>query len=167
VLDATLGAAGTYGPEIDEGDEAAGRPSCYRVGDYELLGVRYRDSAFMDVDLRIRQMDERGIALPDSQIPQLAAVPELPGGIGATVELLKVLLKMKCESAGVAQKLVATTSELELIAADDEADVPSLKGWRRELFGRAAIDLKQGRLALGLAGRRLKIIDTAGPAAQE
>lgn len=63
VLDATLGAAGSYGPELDEGDEAAGRPPCYRVGDYELLGVRYRDSAFMDVDLRLAQMDERGIDL--------------------------------------------------------------------------------------------------------
>lgn len=63
VLDATLGAAGRYGPELDEGDPAAGRPPCYRVGDYELLGVRYRDSAFMDVDVRLAQMDERGIDL--------------------------------------------------------------------------------------------------------
>ena len=63
VLDATLGAAGRYGPELDEGDPATGRPPCYRVGDYELLGVRYRDSAFMDVDLRLAQMDERGIDL--------------------------------------------------------------------------------------------------------
>jgi aminocarboxymuconate-semialdehyde decarboxylase len=63
VLDETLGAAGRYGPELDEGDEATGRPPCYRVGDYELVGVRYRDSAFMDVDLRLAQMDERGIDL--------------------------------------------------------------------------------------------------------
>lgn len=63
VLDATLGAAGRYGPELDEGDPATGRPPCYRVGDYELLGVRYRDSAFMDVELRLAQMDERGIDL--------------------------------------------------------------------------------------------------------
>lgn len=61
VLDATLGAAGAYGPELDEGDEAAGRPPCYRVGDYELVGVRYRGSAFMDVERRLAQMDERGI----------------------------------------------------------------------------------------------------------
>jgi ribonuclease D len=108
---------------------------------------------------------ERGLALPDAQIPRVDPVADLPGGLGATVELLKVLLKMKCESAGVAQKLVATTSDLELIAADDDADVAALKGWRRELFGRAAIDLKQGRLALGLTGRKLKIIDTTGPTA--
>lgn len=63
VLDATLGAAGRYGPELDEGDVAAGRLPCYRVGDYELVGVRYRDSAFMDVELRLALMDERGIDL--------------------------------------------------------------------------------------------------------
>jgi aminocarboxymuconate-semialdehyde decarboxylase len=61
VLDATLGAAGRYGPFLDEGDAGTGRLPCYRVGDYELVGVRYRDSAFMDVDLRLQQMDERGI----------------------------------------------------------------------------------------------------------
>ena len=42
----------------------------------------------------------------------------------ATVDLLKVLLKMKCEAAGVAQKLVATTADLELVAADDDAATP-------------------------------------------
>jgi ribonuclease D len=104
---------------------------------------------------------ERGIALPDAQVPRIDPTPELPGGLGATVDLLKVLLKMKCEAAGVAQKLVATTADLELVAADDGADVAALKGWRRELFGRAAIDLKHGRLALGLDGRRPKIMDVA------
>jgi len=104
---------------------------------------------------------ERGIALPDAQVPRLDPTPELPGGLGATVDLLKVLLKMKCEAAGVAQKLVATTADLELVAADDDAEVPALRGWRRELFGRAAIDLKHGRLALGLDGRRPKIMDVA------
>ena len=104
---------------------------------------------------------ERGIALPDAQIPRIDPTPELPGGLGATVDLLKVLLKMKCEAAGVAQKLAATTADLELVAADDDADVAALQGWRRELFGRAAIDLKHGRLALGLDGRRPKIMDVA------
>ena len=63
VLEATLGAAGRYGPELDEGDPATGRPPCYRVGDYDLVGVRYRDTAFMDVELRLARMDERGIDL--------------------------------------------------------------------------------------------------------
>lgn len=63
VLEQTLGAAGRYGPELDEGDAGSGRLPCYRVGDYELLGVGYRGSAFMDVDVRLQQMDEHGIDL--------------------------------------------------------------------------------------------------------
>lgn len=63
VLAETLGAAGPWGPELDEGDAAAGRPPCYRIGDYQLLGVRYRDSPFMDVDRRLAEMEARGIDL--------------------------------------------------------------------------------------------------------
>ena len=108
------------------------------------------------------QAIERGLALPTADIPEVEPAPDLPSGLGATVELLKVLLKVKCESAGVAQKLIATTADLELLAASDDADIAALRGWRRELFGRAAIDLKHGRLALGLEGRRLRILDVAG-----
>jgi len=63
VLERALGAAGPYGPELDEGDAATGRPPCYRVGDYVLEGVRYRGSAFMDVEVRLARMDELGIDL--------------------------------------------------------------------------------------------------------
>ena len=65
---------------------------------------------------------------------------------------------MKCETAGVAQKLVASSADLERIAADDEADVPALDGWRRELFGGDALALKRGRLALAVSedGRRVE-----------
>jgi ribonuclease D len=78
--------------------------------------------------------------------------PELPLGRAPVVELLRVLLKLKCESHGVAQKLVASSSDLDLIAADDTADVPALSGWRRDLFGEDALALKHGRLALTMNG---------------
>ena len=64
------------------------------------------------------------------------------------VELLRVLLKLKAEEHGVAQKLIANMAELDLIADDDDADVPALSGWRREIFGDAAIALKHGGVAL-------------------
>jgi ribonuclease D len=76
------------------------------------------------------------------------------------VDLLKVLLKMKCDEHEVAQKLVASSPDLDAIAADDNADVPAMHGWRRELFGEAALQLKHGRLALAFSpdGRRLRLI---------
>lgn len=99
-----------------------------------------------------------GLELTDAQLPAIPERETQVQGIGPTVELLKVLLKMKCDDAGVASKLVASSADLERIAADDEADVPALKGWRRELFGASALDLKHGKLALSAKGSRIVLV---------
>ncbi len=78
---------------------------------------------------------------------------------GAVVELLKVLLKARAEESGVASKLIATVSDLDQIANDDEADVGALKGWRREAFGEDALKLKRGELALVLDGTRVRVVE--------
>ena len=65
---------------------------------------------------------------------------------------------MRCEENGVAQKLIASADDLELIAADDAAEVAALHGWRREIFGADALALKHGRLALTVVGRRVKVV---------
>jgi ribonuclease D len=77
----------------------------------------------------------------------------------AIVELLKVLLRMTSERHAVASKVIATVDDLEKIAADDQADVPALKGWRRELFGDKALALKAGRLALAIEKGRVTAIE--------
>lgn len=107
---------------------------------------------------------KRGLAVPVSEAPALPDQPDLPPGLGPIVELLKVLLKMKCEEHGVAQKLVATTADLERIAADEDADLPALSGWRREVFGEAARDLKSGRLGFTLKGKRIILMRLDGAA---
>jgi ribonuclease D len=78
---------------------------------------------------------------------------------GAVVELLKVLLKARAEEAGVASKLIATVSDLEQIANDDQAETSALKGWRRETFGEDALKLKRGELALVLDGARVRVVE--------
>jgi ribonuclease D len=90
---------------------------------------------------------ERGLARDPKTLPKLER-ERRSGGNGATVELLKVLLRHVSESHGVAAKMIATVDDLEAIAADDDAKVAALIGWRRELFGAKAIELKHGRLAL-------------------
>jgi ribonuclease D len=107
----------------------------------------------------------RGLALPEAEIPALPPSVDLPPGLGPVVELLKVLLKMKCDEHDVAQKLVATTADLERIAADDQADVQALHGWRREVFGNAALAMKRGELALTLRGRKIILQQNTDPAA--
>jgi len=90
------------------------------------------------------------LELPEALLPTVEAPPKLPRGIGPLVELLRVLLKFQCEEHNVAQRLVATTADLEAIAAFDAPDVPALRGWRLEVFGRAALTLKQGKLGLAV-----------------
>jgi ribonuclease D len=82
-----------------------------------------------------------------------------PPAPGAIIELLKVLLKARAEDAGVASKLIATVSDLEKLAADDHADTPALRGWRREAFGEDALKLKRGELALVLDGARVRVVE--------
>ena len=71
---------------------------------------------------------------------------------------MKVLLKLKCDSHDVAQKLIANSNDIEAIAGDDNADVPALRGWRREIYGEDALALKQGKLALTADGPVIKIV---------
>lgn len=102
----------------------------------------------------------RGLATPDDKAPRLPDRVDTPRGLGPVVELLKVLLKMKCDQHDVAQKLIAGSADIEAIAADDNADVPALKGWRRELFGEDALRLKHGGVGLAFCtdGRKLRLI---------
>lgn len=101
---------------------------------------------------------KRGIERDPKTLPRLDRFRPAPNG-AATVELLKVLLRMTAESNGVAAKVIATVDELDRIAADDDADVPSLKGWRRELFGEKALALKHGKLALAVDKGRVVTVE--------
>ncbi len=102
------------------------------------------------------------LALPDSERPRLNPKPDVPPGLAPVIELLKVLLKIRCEQHGVAAKLVANTPDIEAIALDDEADVPALKGWRREIFGADALALKHGRIGLAIQNRQITVIPVPG-----
>ncbi len=97
---------------------------------------------------------ERGLERDHKTLPALERGHRRPFN-QATVDLLKVLLKMVCEQETVAAKIVATVDDLEAIAADDDADVPAMQGWRRELFGERALGLKHGRLALAIENGRV------------
>jgi ribonuclease D len=102
------------------------------------------------------------LALPEDELPQLEPPPKVPRGLGPVIELLRVLLKLKCEEHRVAQRLVATSGDLEAIATQSRPDVAALKGWRFEVFGRAALALKRGELGLAIADGQIVLIPMAG-----
>ncbi len=102
----------------------------------------------------------KALAIPKKELPILPKGKPAPDGSGAAVDLLKVLLKLVSESNGVAAKVIATVDDLEKIAADDDAPVSALKGWRRELFGEYALKLKRGEIALAFNGRKVVPVET-------
>lgn len=80
-----------------------------------------------------------------------------PGG-QALAELLRVLLKAKADDLGVAQRLIASSAELDELAHAEEPEVKALEGWRREAFGEDALRLKRGEIALSAGPRGVKIV---------
>jgi len=94
-------------------------------------------------------------AFPPPEPPRV----EPPPGLGPLIELFRVLLKQRCEDHQVAQKLLASAEDLEAIAADDDAPVKALSGWRREIFGKDALALKHGRLALTVRRNRISLVE--------
>jgi len=96
-------------------------------------------------------------ALPDTAPPAQSEARPSP----ALVALLRVLLAGKCEEHRVAARLVASADDIERLASEAAPDIPALHGWRRDVFGEDALALKQGQVALGVEGRRIKLVRTA------
>jgi len=104
--------------------------------------------------------------LPKDELPRLPRQPQQPEGTGAATELLKVLLKLVAEEQGVAPKVLASSDDIEKIAAKGtEADVPAMQGWRREVFGERALALVRGDIALKFDNRRIRVFDIKQPEA--
>jgi len=138
------------------GDLAVQAPTTIeRLGNLRSLPKGFERSKWGEA---IIEAVKRGLARDLKTLPKLERPKGAPNG-QATVELLKVLLRMTAERHGVAAKVIATMDDLDRIAADDEADVPALSGWRRELFGDKALALKHGRLALAVEHNRVVAVE--------
>ena len=101
-----------------------------------------------------------GLNVPSENLPEVKRDAPLPKGIGPITDLLKVLLKLKCEKHDVAQKLIATVNDMEQIAAfGQKANVPALQGWRQEIFGIDALRLRSGQLAMVIKDHNLELVE--------
>jgi ribonuclease D len=138
------------------GDIAVQAPTTIeRLGNLRSLPMGFERSIWGEA---IIEAVKRGLARDVKTLPKIERPKGAPNG-QATVELLKVLLRMTAERHGVAAKVIATMDDLDRIAADDDADVPALSGWRRELFGDKALALKHGRLALAVEHNRVVAVE--------
>ena len=99
----------------------------------------------------------RGMAVPNSDVPKPAQGKDRSNLNPALADLLRVLLKAKAEAAGVAPKLIASSSDLDDIASGHTQGAWS-SGWRHEVFGSDAERLLSGEIALSATGQKVKIV---------
>ena len=96
----------------------------------------------------IIEVVNRGLARDPKSVPPLHTGLPLPAEKVAIVDLLRVLLKGCAARHKVAPRLIADGDDLERLAVEDAPDVAAMKGWRYDLFGEQAQQLKRGELAL-------------------
>ena len=107
-------------------------------------GLRLKENVINEIQEQILI----GLSLKEENLPKLPEKRKLPHGTNSRVSLLKILLNSISEKNEVAQKLIASTQDLEDLIANDSADIKTLKGWRYDLFGKKALDFKNGKVAI-------------------
>lgn len=103
----------------------------------------------------------RALALPKDALPTLPKKRKKDLSNKPLIDLLKVLLSIKCDSHHVAAKLVASSDDLLLLAKEEKPDIAAMHGWRFEVFGKDALALKEGKIALSAKGTATQIVSTS------
>jgi ribonuclease D len=119
-----------------------------RTADLAELRTLSRGFADSAIAKEIVAAVNRGLARDPKTLPPLRSGTPLPADKVALVDLLRVLLKACAARDKVAPRLIADGDDLERIAVENDPDVPAMKGWRYDMFGRLATELKRGELAL-------------------
>ena len=107
---------------------------------------------FTDEIIRIIKV---GKSIKRDDLPKIKPSKKLPIGISSKVSILKILLDHVSEEFGVAQKLIANKNDLQELILNDKADVKTLKGWRYKIFGKKAIDFKNGKISIRMKNDKI------------
>ena len=114
-----------------------------------------REARKGEIALGLLAAIKKGLEIPDSELPEKQLKSDKGNVNSALAELLRVLLKACSENTGVASKLIASAGDLDALAAGDR-NIGALDGWRFEVFGKAALELCDGKIGLSVAGSKVK-----------
>lgn len=129
------------------------------------LRLVQREARKADMTKEILAAVRKGKNCPEDKMPHVPVPPQRREGSAAIAEMLKVFLKARAEEIGVAPRLIAPSSEIEALAGEDSADLPVLKGWRREVFGEDALRIKDGTVALVARRKGVGLVELPVPIA--
>lgn len=104
---------------------------------------------------QLLKLIKKGLDTPKDDCPAVIKKKPLSPSVSAKVDILKMLLKIQAAECGVAAKLIASSDDLEAIALGETKDIGTLKGWRAKIFGHDAVDLQNGKLAIGLKDSKI------------
>ena len=141
-------------------DDALLELASTRPANHEELGrsrLLMREGRKPDIADGIIAAVKVGMETKPEDLPRPDAVREQLQVNPALADLLRVLLKAKSEGLGVAARLIASSSDLDLIAAG-QRDVAALSGWRAEAFGEDALRLCRGEIALTAKGSEVRVV---------
>ena len=113
-----------------------------------------REARRGDIAAGIMTAVKSGLAVPNDQLPKVDHSSVKLQVNPALADLLRVLLKSKSDNEDVAAKLIASSAELDALAAG-ERDMKAMRGWRKELFGNDAILLCDGKVGLAVDGQKV------------
>ncbi|MEO0823508.1 MAG: ribonuclease D [Pseudomonadota bacterium] len=143
-------------------DDALAEIAAVKPRDTEALGklrLLQRESRRPETAEGILAAVARGVACPPHERPVLAPTPRRREGSAAIADLLRVFLKARSDELGIASKILASSSDLEALAGEDDPQIPALQGWRYKVFGADALRIKHGELALCASRRGVTVID--------
>lgn len=129
--------------------------------EFTRLRLVQREARKPEVMAEILAAVAEGVDCPADRLPQLDPPVRRREGSAAISDLLRVFLKARSEELGIASKLLASSADLDALAGETHPDVPALKGWRYETFGRDAERVKAGEVAIAAAANGIKLIDLA------
>ena len=129
------------------------------VDDLTKLRGLYGDVARGRIGTAILEVVKRALSKPLEPLPDELKKKPGTGGAGATADVLRVLLRFVSEEEHVAPRIIASSADLDALAEKDDADIAAQHGWRFDLFGKKALELKHGKLAMKLERGRVQFIE--------
>jgi ribonuclease D len=104
----------------------------------------------------------RGCERPPDPAPAEPRSPAPRHGDAPLVALAEALIRARAREAGLAYELLAARADLQAIVAarrarGGEADVRTLRGWRRELVGAELLELLDGGLSLSVSDGKIRV----------